>query len=59
MLATLAVTLLGDGLADTPKQGHLIVNAAFAWIVAGLMMGVRTRNAARVVGASRPPPPPS
>lgn len=33
MLATLGITILGDGLADTPKQGHLVGNAAFAFVI--------------------------
>jgi hypothetical protein len=36
MLATITITVLGDGLADVPKQGHLIPNMALAWWVCAL-----------------------
>ena len=48
MLASLTVTLLGDGLADTPKQGHLVLNAALAWWICILALG-----AARIAGRVR------
>ncbi|MFZ2237113.1 MAG: hypothetical protein WAV67_12135, partial [Dokdonella sp.] len=38
MLATLGVTILGDGLADTPKQGHLVGNAAIAFVVVATVL---------------------
>jgi hypothetical protein len=44
MLATLTITVLGDGLADVPKQGHLIPNTALAWWI-----GVLTLGAARFI----------
>jgi len=40
MLGTLSVTILGDGLADTGKQGHLIVNAALVWLCVMVVFGV-------------------
>ena len=40
LLSTLTITVLGDGLADVPKQGHLIPNTALAWWVCALTWGV-------------------
>jgi hypothetical protein len=44
MFATLLVTVLGDGLADTAKQGHLIVNAALAFALV-MLLGTMGRKA--------------
>lgn len=38
-LATLGVIVLGDGLADVPKQAHVIFNAALGWSTISLVLG--------------------
>ncbi len=37
MVATLAIVVLGDGLADVAKQGHLVVNAALMFVFVALV----------------------
>ena len=40
MAATITITVLGDGLADTPKQGHLIPNIALTWWITIAVLGI-------------------
>ena len=47
MLATLTITVLGDGLADVPKQGHLIPNIALAWWICLLTLGMARLSGSR------------
>lgn len=53
-LGTLTVTVLGDGLADVPKQGHLIYNMALAWFIGAIVFVVQRIFAARRSKASGP-----
>lgn len=49
MVVTLVITVLGDGLADVAKQGHLLVNAALAFTLIAIGTAAGT-----AIGWSRP-----
>lgn len=53
MLGTFGITVLGDGLADTAKQGHLIINAALAWLIVTAVWAVTRVYQVRKTSSSR------
>jgi len=54
MIATLGITILGDGLADAAKQGHLVVDAALAWAMVAVMHASLARLPFATQAASTP-----
>jgi hypothetical protein len=47
MAGTFGVTILGDGLADAAKQGHLVLNVALAWLLVALVHRFAARRDGR------------